>query len=116
MPPGVAILGPEHRPDLEDLLEARAGGADLLVQLGGHGKAGGASEVVEREDVGAALRRAADQLRGVDLGEALVDEDAPEEVPDHALDPENALVRRRSQVEPPVIEPLLHADPVAAGC
>ena len=65
---GVVRLGPEHRPDLVDALED----ADhhLLVELRALGQVRRAAEVVEREDVGAALGRRADDLRGVDLDEA----------------------------------------------
>ena len=66
---GVVRLGAEHRPDLVDALED----ADqlLLVELRALGEVRRPAEVVDLEDVGAALGRRLDELGGVDLGEAV---------------------------------------------
>ena len=65
---GVVRLGAEHRADLEDALED----ADhrLLVELRALRQVGGLAEVVEGEDVRAALGGRADDLRRLDLHEA----------------------------------------------
>ena len=66
---GVVRLGAEDRADLVDPLED----ADqlLLVELRALGEVRRPAEVVDREDVGAALGRGLDELGGVDLGEAV---------------------------------------------
>ncbi len=76
VPHGVVRLGAEDRPDLVDPLED----ADqlLLVELRALGEVRRPAEVVDREDVGAALGRGLDELRGVDLGEAEAVEGAAE--------------------------------------
>ena len=65
---GVVRLGPEHRPDLVDALED----ADqhLLVELRALREVRRPAEVVDLEDVRAALGRGLDQLGRLDLGEA----------------------------------------------
>ena len=73
---GVVGLGAEHRPDLVHPLEHAD--HDLLVQLRALGEERAPAEVVEPEDVRAALRRGTDDLRRLDLGEAERVERRPE--------------------------------------
>jgi hypothetical protein len=65
---GVVGLGPEGRAGLVDPLEHPD--HDLLVELRALRQVGRPAEVVEREDVRAALGRGADDLRRLDLGVA----------------------------------------------
>ena len=69
VPHGVVRLGAEDRADLVDPLED----ADqlLLVELRALGEVRRPAEVVDLEDVGAALGRRLDELGRLDLGEAL---------------------------------------------
>ena len=68
VPHRVVRLGAEHRPDLVDPLEDPD--QHLLVELRALGEVRLAAEVVDLEDVGAALGRRLDQLGRGDLGEA----------------------------------------------
>ena len=67
VPRRVVRLGAEHGSDLVHALEHAD--HDLLVELRALGEVGGPPEVVEGEDVGAALGGRRDDLRGLDLGE-----------------------------------------------
>src|SRR5262249_18008767 len=97
VPWGIVRLGPEDRLDLEHALEH----ADhhLFKKLGALGQAGGAAEVVEAEDVGPALGRAADDLRPLDLDEALRPKGRPK-----------AGQRGRSELEQRVMAWVLQAE------
>ena len=75
MPGRGVLLRPEHRGHLEHTLKNPHHG--LLVELGGLGQKRLAAEVVQSKDVGAALRPGMNDLRGVDLGEALALEILP---------------------------------------
>ena len=68
VPHRVVRLGAEHRPDLVDPLEDPD--QHLLVELRALGEVRRPAEVVDLEDVGAALGRRLDQLGRGDLGEA----------------------------------------------
>ena len=70
------LFRPEHRTHLEHPLIRPHHG--LLVDLGGLGQTGFFAEVVQPEEVGASLRTGADDLRGVDFGEALPGQIVPE--------------------------------------
>ena len=68
VPDRVVRLGPEHRPDLVDPLEDPD--QHLLVELRALGEVRRPAEVVDLEDVGAALGRRLHELGRADLGEA----------------------------------------------
>ena len=66
---GVVGFGAEDGADFEDAFEDAD--HDLFIELGALGQVGGAAEVVDGEDVGAALGGGGDELGGLDLGKAL---------------------------------------------
>ena len=70
---GVVGFGAEDGADLEDAFEDAD--HDLLVELGALRQVGGAAEVVDGEDVGAALGGGGDELGRLDLGKALAGRD-----------------------------------------
>ena len=67
---GVGILGAKHRANLEHALEIRLD-RHLLVQLRRLRETRGLAHVIQLEHGRAALGRAADELRGVNLDEIL---------------------------------------------
>ncbi len=73
---GVVGLGAEDGADFEDAFEDAD--HDLFVELGALGQVGRAAEVVDGEDVGAALGGGGDELGRLDLGKALAGEIAAE--------------------------------------
>ena len=87
MPLGGVLLRPKDGSHLKDPLEHPHHG--LLVELGGLGQEGLAAEVVQAEDVAAALGPGVDNLGGVNFGEALSGEVLPEGPAQPRLDAEH---------------------------
>ena len=86
--------------------------AICLYSCGDCAEARGLSHVVELEHARAALRRASDELRGVNLDEILRSQRVAEEFAHGGLDAEDGLVRGGPQVDHAVVQPrvLAHAD------
>jgi hypothetical protein len=93
----VVRLGAEDRSRLVDALED----ADhrLLVELRALRQIRGSTEVVDGEDVGAALGRGGDDLRGLDLGEAQPVERVPKACNRGGSEAEDRLLARMAQRE-----------------
>mmetsp|Transcript_50008 Transcript_50008/g.163385 ORF Transcript_50008/g.163385 Transcript_50008/m.163385 type:complete len:485 (+) Transcript_50008:520-1974(+) len=103
------VLRAEDGRDLEDAVEVRHQ-RHLLVQLRRLREAGGRAKVVCPEDVGAALGLAGDELRRLDLEEALRAERLAEEGADGRLDAQDGAVCGHAQVDPAVVEAQLLPD------
>ena len=91
-------IGAEHRTDLEDPVEPRGHG-HLLVELRALGETGRAVEVLDLEQLGAALAGAAHQLRRMNLDEALGHPVLAHGLLDEGLDAEGEQVLRAAQVD-----------------
>ena len=105
---GVALLCAEHRAGLEDALKAGSHG-HLLVKLGALCQIGIAVEVIHLEHLRAALAGSSDQLGGVDLDEAAVQQELAHGVDETALCLEHQLVLIGTQVDPAVVDALVDA-------
>ena len=101
---GVVLLGPEDRADLEDLLEPGAH-HHLLVELGRLVQEGLLLEVGDREELGPALGRGRDDLRGRDLDEVVLVQ-VPRRLVEHGRpDLEDGRDAGPARVEEPDVEP-----------
>ena len=105
---GVALLGAEHRAGLEDALKACSHG-HLLVELRALCQIGVAVEVVHLEHLRAALAGGSDELRGVDLDEAALEQELTHGVDEAALCLEHQLVFIGAQVDPAIVDALVDA-------
>jgi hypothetical protein len=99
---GGVRLGAEDRTDLVDALED----ADrhLLVELRRLSQKCGPAEVVDGEDLGAALGSGAEYLRRLDLGEAAAVQGGAEAGGQRRLDPEHRAPLRMAQADDGVVE------------
>ncbi len=108
VPRGERRLGPEHRPDLEDPVDAARDG-HLLVELRRLGEVGGAPEVPDLEHLGPGLGGGAHQLGRVQLGEALLRGEFAHRPLDGRLDVEDEVLGRAPDVEEPPVQALVDA-------
>eukprot|EP00754_Rhynchopus_humris_P002213 Rhum_TRINITY_DN11223_c0_g1::Rhum_TRINITY_DN11223_c0_g1_i1::g.43386::m.43386 len=109
VPVRVRVLRAEHGADLEHVAQVALHG-HLLVQLRALRKEGRPPHVAYLEDRGPALARRRDDLRRVDLDEALGAE-VPAEQPAHSrLDVPDRVVARCAHVQPAVVQPRALAD------
>lgn len=111
----IRVLGPEHGSNLHDPAEMRRD-EHLLVELRGLGQERGLPEVIELEDVCAALRGRAEDLRRLNEDEATLGEEFLEEGADAALDGEDGVVDFGAQVDGAVVEARVEADEGTAVC
>eukprot|EP00982_Pelagococcus_subviridis_P017188 31522-Pelagococcus_subviridis.AAC.5 len=111
----VRILRSKHRPNLENSVHVRLD-RHLLIQLRRLRQARGLAHVIQLEHGRAALGRAADELRRVNLHEVLPPKRLPEQLAHRALHAKDGLVRRRPQIDDAVVQPrvLKHADVLRA--
>lgn len=79
MPVRERLLRSKDGPNFKDPAEV-CGDCHLLVQLGGLRQAGGLAQVLQVEHRGAPLAASGDELRGVDLDEALGEEELAKEL------------------------------------
>mmetsp|Transcript_106783 Transcript_106783/g.300585 ORF Transcript_106783/g.300585 Transcript_106783/m.300585 type:complete len:749 (-) Transcript_106783:198-2444(-) len=100
---GEGPLGAEDGPNLKDTRHVRHQ-CHLLVQLRRLSEVGAAFEVVHAENVGTTLGRTAEELGGVDLLEAVLQQILAEQRAHARLDAEDGLVRHRSQVDHAVVQ------------
>ena len=105
---GVALLRAEDGAGLKDALEA-GGHGHLLIELRALGQIGVAVEVVHLEHLRAALAGSSDELRGVDLDEAALEQELTHGVDEAALCLEHQLVLIGAQVDPAIVDALVDA-------
>jgi len=103
------VLGPENGTDLEDTVQV-AHDAHLLIKLRTLRQTAILVKVLQLEHVAAAFRGAFYQLWCVNLRKPVFQEEAPEQLADAALDPEDGLLTRGTQVYDAIVEPRLHLD------
>ena len=107
MPGGERGFGAEHRPHLENAVDATRHG-HLLVELRRLRQEGVTAEVLQLEHLGAGLGRRTHQLRRVHLGAAVVESELAPRLFEGGLDREQQLGRRtQADVQEPPVEPTL---------
>ena len=90
---GKAVFCSKNRSDFEDSLEISLN-THLFVKLGRLGETACGLEVVDPKYVGTTLTGAPQHFRRVDFYELMLVEELPEQLADHALQPEDALLGR----------------------
>ena len=105
---GVALLGAEDRARLKNALETSRHG-HLLIELGALCQIGVAVKVIDLEHLRATLAGRGDQLGGVDLNEAAIQQELAHRVDEAALCLEHQLVLIGAQVDPAIINALVDA-------
>jgi len=101
-------ISAEHRPDLEDLVEARRH-RHLLVELRRLGQVGFAAEVLDAEQLGTGLARTAHELGRVDLDEPFLGPELAHGVLRRRLDLEDQVVGGTAQVQEAPVEAQVQA-------
>lgn len=103
MPVSKGVLSSEDWGNLVDSVEVRHD-AHLFVQLGRLGEASLLTEVLQSEDVCAALRSSTDQFRGVDLDKTVLVEILSEQRAYAGGYSENSLFSGRSKIDDSVVQ------------
>ena len=103
---GKGFLRTEYGSDLEDALET-ACHRHLLIELGALRKIGFPAEILDLENVRSALAGCADELRGMNLDEILIEEALPHCIDKAGLYLKEKLVFIGAKVDPAVVEPLV---------